>query len=341
MTGGTLTEKIGEIRLKNGYDKTFLVTDSNVDEILPDFLPDVPRIVIPSGEDNKNLTNLASIWERLTREGATRQSLIINLGGGMVSDTGGFAAATFKRGIDYGNISTTLLAAVDAAIGGKTGINFCGLKNEIGAFRMPVFSLPFTETFSTLPEKEMLSGYGEMLKTGLLMTKEAFHAMTEENFLDVESRDFSLYVEKCGKFKQEIVDKDPTEKGLRKILNLGHTFGHAFESLLMKKGKPVAHGIAVAHGLLASLILSRMILDFEGLLLYKFADVLKNRFPQLPTACGDIETLIQIMGHDKKNSINGQPKFVLLREIGVPVYDVEIKESVLISAFEIYQDLTR
>lgn len=340
MTRKDIAGRLAEIIEERKPDKIFVITDSNVDVLTRGFLPDFSRIVIPAGEENKNIITLSSVWEELTGRGATRKSLVINLGGGLVTDLGGFAAATFKRGIDYGNIPTTLLAAVDAAIGGKTGINFSGFKNEIGAFRMPLFTFPLVDSFTTLPKSELLSGYGEMLKTALLMDREAYNKITDEGFLNIENAAFRHYVLECGKFKEKIVEKDPTEKGLRKILNLGHTFGHAFESLLLNRERPVSHGIAVAHGLLASLVLSRLVFDSEPALLYRFTAVLKAHFPTLPLRCDDIEQLLQIMGHDKKNFVSGTPRFVLLPKIGEPVYDVEVKREDIVSAYEIYCDLS-
>lgn len=341
MTKEGIEAKIAAEVDKLSPDKVFVVTDSVVDRVADGFLADYPRIVIPAGELNKNLDTLAGIWKELSLRGATRRSMVVNLGGGMVSDTGGFAAATFKRGIEYGNIPTTLLAAVDAAIGGKTGVNFSGFKNEIGAFKMPRFTIPLIDTFSSLPDTEMLSGYGEMLKTGLLISRQAFDTMTEERFLDVENPDFHRLVEECGHFKEKVVAEDPTEKGLRKILNLGHTFGHAFESLLLERGKPVAHGIAVAHGILASLILSRLVFDNDPEILYRYSTVLKNCFPSIPIGCDDTDRLLFMMGHDKKNGTDGRPRFVLLRKAGEPEFDIEVEESLILSAFEIYLDMAR
>ena len=322
------------------HDRIFVVTDSNVDLVTPGLLSEFPRIVIPAGEENKNIETIIKIWERLTLEGATRNSLIINIGGGMVSDMGGFAASTFKRGIAYGNISTTLLAAVDAAIGGKTGINFGGFKNEIGAFCMPRFSEPYIKSFSTLPGDELLSGYGEMLKTGLLMSGADFLAMTDDDCWKTDGDVFKEEVWKCADFKKRIVDEDPTEQGKRKILNLGHTFGHAFESLMLTKGRPVPHGIAVAHGLLCSLILSRMLLRLESRFLYEYKETLNRHFPRLQLNCDDIEALIGFMGHDKKNKTAGRPMFVLLEAPGKPVWDVEPAKDHIVSCFEIYRDMT-
>lgn len=335
----TLVEKLSETVDSLNPDKIFIVTDSVVDGLTLGFLPEYERIVFPAGEENKSLDSIVKIWDRLSENGATRRTLLLNLGGGMVSDLGGFAAATFKRGINYANIPTTLLAAVDAAIGGKTGINFRGYKNEIGAFRMPLFTIPLIESFSTLPDSEMLSGYGEMLKTGLLIGDNAFAEMCNPDFLDIDKPSFKKYVEECAAFKQKIVTADPTEQGLRKILNLGHTFGHAFESLMIRRSTPVAHGIAVAHGILAALILSRMLLDMERETLYRYADVLKNVFPKLSLNCDDAETLMDMMGHDKKNLTAGRPRFVLLERPGEAVYDVEPSREDILSAYEIYRDM--
>ena len=320
-------------------DRVFVVTDSNVDRLTTEYLPGIERIVIPAGEENKNIHTLSKIWSALTSGGATRRSLVINLGGGMVTDIGGFAAATFKRGIAYVNLSTTVLAAVDAAIGGKTAIDFDGLKNQIGAFREPNLSTPLFETFATLPHEQLLSGYGEMLKTGLLMGEEEYRKMTKERFLDIHSEEFRKSVDECADYKRKIVAMDLTEQGLRRVLNLGHTYGHAFESLALEKGRPVAHGIAVAHGLLCTIILSKLSLQTDSKLLYGYNKLLKERFPALPLQCSDVDRIVELMGHDKKNRKAGQPEFVLLKEPGETVMDLPIRKEEVTATLDIYMDL--
>ena len=212
-------------------------------------------ITIGTTDQHKTLDTLSHVWSELQRMGATRHSLMINLGGGMVTDLGGFAASTFKRGIHYINIPTTLLSMVDASVGGKTGINFGGLKNEIGVFNNADCVILDTKFLKTLDQENILSGYAEMLKHGLIDCEEHW----AEILRNLESPDhlerLSSLVSKSVAVKQHIVTEDPTEKGLRKALNLGHTAGHAFESLALER-KPILHGYAVAYGLVVELYLS-------------------------------------------------------------------------------------
>lgn len=211
---------------------------------------------------HKTLETLASVWMALSTQGATRHSLLINLGGGMVTDLGGFAAATFKRGISYINIPTTLLAMVDASVGGKTGINFNGLKNEIGAFAPANSVLIETEFLRTLDTHNFFSGYAEMLKHGLISN--TAHWAELLNF-DSSSIDYAALKQLVGQsvqVKEDIVEQDPFEHGIRKALNLGHTVGHAFESMALAENRPVLHGYAVAWGIVCELYLSHLKVGF-------------------------------------------------------------------------------
>ena len=240
-------------------DKLFVLTDKTTREhCWPkiegfDCVKGAKLITIPSTDEHKNIATLSMVWEMLSEQEGTRHSCLINLGGGMVTDLGGFAAATFKRGISFINIPTTLLAMVDAAVGGKTGINFNGLKNEIGAFCNARFVLLNTLFLDTLDDKNTRSGYAEMLKHGLISSERMW----------VELLNFDLGVPNWGilqqmvaqsvRVKEEVVAKDPHEQGLRKALNLGHTVGHAFESMALHRGQPVLHGYAVGFGLVCEL----------------------------------------------------------------------------------------
>lgn len=259
-------------------------------------------ITIPSGDVNKSLDSLAHIWDCLVDGGATRKSLMINLGGGMVTDIGGFAASTFKRGIRFVNMPTTLLAAVDASVGGKTGINFHGLKNEIGVFSQADAVIISTTYFDTLPVEELLSGYGEMLKHGLLESLDSFNKLMA---YDVTARDMKALLpilEENVDVKRRVVEEDPTERGLRKALNLGHTPAHAFESWAMHRQQPIPHGYAVAFGLLVDLILSHMLYGFDSAVLQQYAATLRELYGTLPITCNDYDALIDYMHHARKTS---------------------------------------
>lgn len=304
--------------------------------------PDCQCFILAPGEERKSLEGLGSVWSFLSRSGATRRSLLVNLGGGMVTDLGGFAAASFKRGIRFVNMPTTLLGAVDAAVGGKTGINLGGLKNEVGAFAPADAVLISSVFFRTLPPQQMLSGYAEMLKHGLLDDPATLAELLE---LDIADADFSSdrmldLLRKSVMVKKRVVDSDPTEAGPRKALNLGHTVGHAFESLAMDgRQSPIPHGYAVAWGLVAELVLSHMLCGFPSPALSAVAAYVKDNYGTFPITCDDYPRLIELMGHDKKNDAAGQINFTLLADVGRPRINQTADRDRIEAALDIYRDL--
>lgn len=302
-------------------------------------LVDAPIITIEAGDAHKDLRSLSTIWEQLQALGATRKSVMINVGGGVVSDIGGFAAASFKRGIRFINVPTTLLAAVDAAVGGKTGINFGGLKNEIGTFRDADAVVISTSWFATLPERELRSGYAEMLKHGLLDSLEESRRLLDFDIAAADLTGLLPLVERSVAVKARIVEADPTERGLRKALNLGHTAGHAFESLALKRGNPVPHGYAVAWGLIVDLILSHLRLGASTQTLNEFADYVKHVYGAFPFTCNDYPALLDLMAHDKKNTVSGQINFTLLDAPGRVHIDCFVERPEIEAALDIYRDL--
>ena len=338
-------------RLDEAVDKlspasVTVVTDSNVDRyVLPllersHTLLHSNKVVLPPGEDHKSIESVAKIWMALEEADATRKSVVVNIGGGLITDIGGFAGATFKRGIRVINLPTTLLGAVDAATGGKTGINFNGLKNEVGAFHLPSEVIISALPLGTLSRREILSGYAEMIKTGLIadadLYKELLHV--EEVIADMPRLERAM--QRCVEIKEDVVANDPTEKGLRKILNFGHTAGHAFESLAIERHQSLTHGEAVAHGMLVELILSHMLKGYSSQELHRYASaVLKPLYPRVKVTCSDIDLLIGFMAHDKKNAKAGQPNFTLLLSPGEPEIDCIPSEADIRSALEIYLDM--
>ena len=309
-------------------DKVFVLTDETTRELcLPVVGPfkcmeGVNNITIPAGDSNKTLESLSHVWSELQRMGATRHSLMINLGGGMVTDLGGFAASTFKRGIAYINIPTTLLSMVDASVGGKTGINFGGLKNEIGVFNNARCVILDTTFLKTLDKENILSGYAEMLKHGLISTESHWAELL--NF-DLSAPLSDLLAESVA-VKERIVKEDPTEHGIRKALNLGHTIGHAFESLCLS-GKnpqipPVLHGYAVAYGLVCELYLSVVKTGFPVDKMRQTVQFIHEHYNRLPITCDDYPTLLELMTHDKKN-MGTNINFTLLGGIG----DIRINQT--------------
>ncbi|MCM1520362.1 MAG: 3-dehydroquinate synthase [Lachnoclostridium sp.] len=323
------------------HDKVMVVCDSTVNTLVatPLIGDRFPKAVFPAGEANKNLDSLLMVWHAAVSNGLTRHSLIINIGGGVTTDLGGFAAATFKRGIQYINVPTTLLGAVDAAVGGKTGIDFLGLKNEIGAFAMPTAVVFDTQLFDSLPLSEKLSGYGEMIKHSLLRSRSSFLDALEIDVAQVDHPTLLTMVKADVELKMEIVSSDPFEKGIRKALNLGHTFGHALEEFMLSRGEAIPHGVAVAHGLLVAMILSHQLRSFESGLISIYASFLRNGGYSVPAiTCDDYDDLIRLMMHDKKNSANGLISFTLLNAPGHPAVDCLVDPSTLKIALDIYRD---
>ncbi len=296
-------------------------------------------ITIPSGDDNKSLSSLSHLWQSLSANGATRHSLLVNIGGGMVTDLGGFAAATFKRGMRFINLPTTLLGAVDAAVGGKTGINFSGLKNEIGAFAEADTVIISTTCFPTLPHEELLSGYAEMLKHALISDDESLNRALAFDFSSVDYDALLPLLQESVQVKRDIVLHDPFEHGLRRALNLGHTIAHAIESLCIERNTPVPHGHAVAWGLVIDLTLSHMLFGFPADILRRVAAFVERNYPQMPVGCADYDTMIRFMRHDKKNADSQSINFTLLAAPGDIKIDSTVATSDITTALDLARDL--
>ena len=332
----TLTEAVESVK----HDKLFLLTDETTQALCYPVVKDIPcmkdaiNIVIGATDTHKTLETLANVWTQLGNGGGTRHSLMINLGGGMVTDLGGFAASTFKRGIKYINIPTTLLSMVDASVGGKTGINFNGLKNEIGVFNSPETVIIDTEFLKTLDHENICSGYAEMIKHGLLVS-DKLKGETPANGkdytdfglllnFDLDNVDYPLLGQMVGAsvaIKEKVVEEDPFEHGIRKALNLGHTAGHAFESWALTR-KPYLHGYAVAWGIICELYLSCVKTGFPTDKMRQTIRFIKENYGTLPITCDDYEELFEYMTHDKKNTA-GVINFTLLGNIG----DIRINQT--------------
>lgn len=335
-----LAQAIAEIE----HDRVFVLTDDITQECC---LPKVAvlltkhnatTITIRHDDTNKTLATLADVWTALQRGGATRHSLLVNLGGGMVTDLGGFAASTFKRGIDFINIPTTLLAMVDASVGGKTGINFNGLKNEVGVFNDSKFVLLNTSFLDTLDYENLCSGYGEMLKHGLISNAKMWSELLA---FDLQHPDLTLLqrlVADSVKVKERIVAQDPFEKGIRKALNLGHTVGHAFEAWALKQQRPVLHGYAVAYGLVCELYLSAIKTGLPTEVLRQAVNYIKDYYRHLDYTCDDYEEFFALMKHDKKNSADGGINFTLLDSVGgIRINQTATKEEIF-EALDFYRE---
>lgn len=327
----------------NSYSSIFVIVDNNTNEFcLPNFLPlletDVAIEIIEfeAGEENKNIETCVQIWNVLTELGADRKSLVINLGGGVVTDLGGFVASTFKRGIDFIHIPTTLLSMVDASVGGKNGVDLGSLKNQIGVINVPLMVLIDTQYLETVPQTEMRSGLAEMLKHGLIYDRAYWN-----QFLDlaaIDYADFDALIYRSVEIKNEIVTQDPTEKNIRKALNFGHTLGHAIESYFLESTEKTTllHGEAIAVGM----ILESFIAMKKGLLTQADYVEIKNCIQSTYDAIvfneEDIDPILALLIHDKKNEY-GTIQFALIEGIGAIKINQAVENELIIEAFEDYK----
>ncbi len=298
----------------------------------------IETLFIEHSDQAKTIETLTEVWQALSDRHASRHSLLINVGGGMVTDLGGFAAATFKRGIKFINVATTLLGAVDAAVGGKTGVNLGSLKNEVGAFAPAEAVLISTKFFETLDHVNLLSGYAEMLKHGLLSDKQHLSDLLDYDIEHWDTETLLPLLETSVKTKQQVVRQDPFEKGLRKALNLGHTFGHAFETWCMRQGHPVLHGYAIAWGLVCELVMSNQQVGFPSQILYDIARYVKENYGPLVFTCNDYPALYELMTHDKKNE-GDEIMFTLLHNVGDAALNYTASKDQIFATLDIYRDL--
>lgn len=294
-----------------------LVGDKTVQAIASGELKElaVPSLWLDVSETAKSLETITRIWDFLFAQNITRRGLLICIGGGVLTDLGGFAAGTYKRGIDYINIPTTLLAMIDASTGGKTGFNYRGLKNSIGAFASPVETLIYPQWLKTLPAKEFLSGFGEMLKTGLLDKGNLWAQLLQYDLDSMDVEKLTPLIAQCVSVKETIVASDPHEEGLRKALNHGHTFGHALEEMSLGA---MPHGFAVVYGLIAELYLSVTRLGCPQEPLQQLTQVMLHYYGKPNCKCSDRDHLIELMQQDKKNERTAEINCTLIRAIGEP-----------------------
>ena len=337
-----LTEALATAIAECEHDRTFILVDETTERCcLPivsglDCVRGAQIIVIGATDSHKTLESLSHVWEALGEGGATRHSLLINIGGGMVTDLGGFAASTFKRGINYINIPTTLLSMVDASVGGKTGINFRGLKNEIGVFSNASTVILDTTFLKTLDAENICSGYAEMLKHGLISNEKMWAELINFDLARPDLQQLQTMVADSVAVKQRIVTEDPLEQGIRKALNLGHTVGHAFESFALKHS-PILHGYAVAYGLISELNLSTVKTGFPSDKMHQTVSFIKEHYGKMAITCDDYPTLLELMTHDKKN-VAGTINFTLLGGIGdIRINQTATKEDIY-EALDFYRE---
>ena len=331
----------------------FVLTDSHTAEyclpILADSIGQIPYhlLTIEAGEQSKNLASVQAVWDFMLKHRATREAVLINLGGGMITDLGGFAAATYMRGIRFVNIPTTLLAMVDASSGGKTGIDYQGIKNVIGTFTPPVATLIHPDFLRTLPAAELLSGFAEMLKHALIASPKewikllqlAQEELPQEQFVEALSSTGALQA--SIQIKENVVSQDPHEAGLRKILNFGHTVGHAIESTMLHHTTPhytmlhhTSHGYCVLWGMVAEVYLSVVHTGCPREVLQQLTQIMLQWYGRPQCNCKERQQLIKHMYHDKKNNAHMTPNFTLLQDIGHPLINQYVTEVDIDEALE-------
>lgn len=320
-------------------DVVILVDDNVGIHCLPVFQKKLPNlsirgvITIQSGEEKKNLGQTVHIWNELTRMQVDRDSLLIVLGGGVVSDIGGFAASTFKRGIQFINFPTTLLGMVDAAIGGKTGIDFNKFKNQVGLFTDPHAVIVDPVFLKTLEDKHWQSGFAEVLKYGLIVNRELWRSLVGKHYHEID--DWTKIIIKAARDKIDIVRHDAREKGVRKNLNFGHTIGHAIESYYLKASKPVTHGQAIAAGMICEAWISSKIYEIECTRLKEIVETIDINFDRFDMDESVVPDLLELMRQDKKVR-DGKLRFSLLRKLGKAIHDEEVEIEMVRASLQFY-----
>ena len=327
---------------KNNFSKIFILVDENTHQFcLPLFLEKIEThvvieiIEIESGEENKNINTCSGVWSSLSDLNADRKSLMINIGGGVITDLGGFVACTFKRGIAYVNVPTTLLSMVDASVGGKTGVDLGALKNQIGVISNPDLVLIDTNFLDTLPTNQMRSGLAEMLKHGLITGENYWNKFLDLSKLSLDDLDQLIYESVI--IKKNVVEEDPFEDGIRKTLNFGHTLGHAIESYFLSNEKKTAllHGEAIVVGMILACYISSELTEFPKETTLAIKKLFTNYYGKVDIDKSEYTSIIDLLKYDKKNN-HGNINFVLLESIGKPKIDCIVANDLIIDAFEYY-----
>ena len=325
------------------FNSVFVLVDENTDKHCLDIfinkssIEEYNKIIIKAGEENKNIDTCIQIWKELNLQKADRKSLLINLGGGVLTDIGGFVASTYLRGIKFINVPTTLLGMVDAAHGGKTGIDFLNLKNQIGVFSMPIDVILDSTYLKTLSKEEYLNGYAEVFKHSFLSDSEeiSFNSLINLDFF----KDVDFIIKKYSEVKNRIVKIDKYESDIRKVLNLGHTIGHALESYshISNNIKTLKHGEAIIVGLITELYISAIQNNFPLITVDKLKEISSKYFEKINLSDDQLEQIFDLMIFDKKNN-NGMVYFVLLDKNGKPLTDQKVEKKVFVDAFDYYRN---
>ncbi len=310
------------------YDRIMVVMSSTLSSFAQ---CSYPTLWLEDGEEKKSLQQVEKIWSFLLTEQATRHSLLVNVGGGTITDIGGFAAATYKRGINYLNIPTTLLAMVDAAWGGKTGFDYGQIKNSIGTFHAPITTLIDTHWLTTLPITQRLSGYAEMLKHGLIADKNHWQDLLQYDITqEPNNEDLRTLIDTSYRIKQSIVNQDPNEVGLRQVLNFGHTIGHALELYTLHSTLyTLNHGYAVLYGMIAEAYISHVQCGLDKNVVTQLTHLMNEYYGKPQCDCKQVSQLIDKMRQDKKNTNPHEIRFTLLKAIGQPVWGQVVDESLI------------
>lgn len=326
--GSNLLDSLEDILDLKIYSKIIVITD---DKIPSNFLGNFEKISISSGEENKTIETVKEIWEQLLKLKADRKTLVINLGGGVIGDMGGFAASTYMRGIKFLQVPTTLLSSVDASVGGKVGIDFAGVKNLVGSFNQPIGVVVDVNTFKSLPDREFISGFGEIIKHGIIADPEYFKMVTAKKPRDFSEAELIEIIKKSCQIKADIISGDEKESGSRKLLNFGHTLGHALESFSLTTSNPLLHGEAVSIGMVGEAKISQEMGLIDESLVNDIRKVLRNS--GLPVSYESIENkaVLDLISKDKKAE-SGKVNWTLIRALGEAATDQKVEDQKIITA---------
>ena len=333
--------KLSNLVKENNYSTVFILVDENTFEhcypkFIPNFATDkrIEVIEIESGEINKNIETCIGVWNAITELGGDRKSLLITLGGGVITDLGGFVASCFKRGIDFVNIPTTLLSMVDASVGGKTGVDLGVLKNQIGLFANPKMVIVDSDYLTTVTEREIKSGTAEIIKYGITYDIKLFNKIKHNKGLEIND-----LIYRSIEVKNEVVLQDPREQNLRKILNFGHTLGHAIESFYLESEdkENLTHGEAIAIGMVCESFMSSKLLGFPKVKVNEIKDVILSIYNRTNLLKEDFSGIMELLKHDKKN-VNGQVNFVLLNDYEDYKIDCKVPKNLIIESMEFYNE---
>lgn len=323
--GSGILKNISDIIDMALYSKVVVITDEKIPSGL---LSHLEKIIIPSGENNKNIETVKLIWKKMLELGCDRKTLVINLGGGVIGDMGGFAASCYMRGVKFLQVPTTLLSSVDASVGGKVGMDFESVKNLIGLFNQPIGVIVDVGTFESLPNREFISGFGEIIKHGIIADHEYFKKVTSKKPREFSKEELIEIIKRSCEIKAQIISEDEKEAGNRQLLNFGHTIGHAIEGCSLETNDPLLHGEAVSIGMIAEAKVSEELGLIDESAVIKIKEALKNA--GLPTAylVEDFEKFYKLLSSDKKAE-SGKIKWTLLKGFGEGVINQEVSEDVI------------